>query len=125
MNPALDSANWSRTASTVNLEMGIPRVVRAYGEINRMIDSILLGIAIRTPTYSPPPASTIEEISVSLGGIVTRLPVSLVDELPILLLIVLRADLFPYYFRALAFGSVDCKTQSPDSANTLPGQPTK
>jgi hypothetical protein len=48
-----------------------------------------------------------------------------VDEPLILLLIALVADLFPHCFGALALSSVDCGTQSPDSANTLPGQPTK
>jgi hypothetical protein len=77
----------------------MPNVVPVWGETNRMTDSIFWGIANRTPTYFPPPASTIKEISASLGGNVTALPHSLVDELLILLLIALVADLFPHCFR--------------------------
>jgi hypothetical protein len=60
---ASDSASCSRTASTVKRDIGMPNVVLVCGEINRMIDSILSGISLRTPTYLPPPASTIEDIS--------------------------------------------------------------
>jgi hypothetical protein len=63
---ASDSASCSRTASTVKHDIGMSNVVLVCGEINRMIDSILSGISLRTPTYLPPPASTIEDISASL-----------------------------------------------------------
>lgn len=74
----------------------MPNVVLVCGEVNRMTDSILWGIASSTPTYFPPPASTIKEISASLGGNVRALPHSLVDEPLILLLIALAANLFPH-----------------------------
>src|ERR1700758_911319 len=48
----------------------MPSVVLVCGEMNRMIDSIFSGISPRTPTYFPPPASTIEDISASLKRIV-------------------------------------------------------
>jgi len=64
-NAASDSARCSRTASAVKREIGRPRVVLVCGELNRTIDSILCGISFKTPTYLPPPAATIDEISVS------------------------------------------------------------
>ena len=63
---ASDSVSCSLTASTVKRDIGMPNVVRVCGEMNKMIDSILSGISLRTPTYLPPPASTIEDISASL-----------------------------------------------------------
>src|ERR1700732_817520 len=63
---ASDSASCSRTASTVSREIGIPSVVFVCGEMNSTIDSILSGISFKTPTYFPPPASTIEDVSASL-----------------------------------------------------------
>jgi hypothetical protein len=73
---ASDSASCSRTASTVKRDIGMPSVVLVCGEANRMIDSIFSGIALRTPTYLPPPASTIEDISASLKRIVIAFPTS-------------------------------------------------
>jgi hypothetical protein len=67
---ASDSASCSRTASTVKRDIGMPNVVLVCGEMNRMIDSIFWGISLRTPTYLPPPASTIEVISASLKRVV-------------------------------------------------------
>jgi len=64
-NAASDSARCSRTASAVKREIGRPRVVLVRGELNRTTDSILYGISFKTPTYLPPPAATIDEISVS------------------------------------------------------------
>jgi len=58
---ALDSASCSRIASTVNREIGMPNVDLVCGEMNRTTDSILSGISLKTPTYLPPPASTIED----------------------------------------------------------------
>jgi hypothetical protein len=62
---ALDSANCSRTASTVNREIGTPRVDFVSREMNRTIISVFSGIFFNTPMYFPPPASTIAEISAS------------------------------------------------------------
>jgi|HubBroStandDraft_4_1064222.scaffolds.fasta_scaffold00422_8 hypothetical protein len=64
-NAASDSARCLRTASTVKLEIRMPSVVLVRGELKRTTDSILFGISFKTPTYFPPPAETIDEISVS------------------------------------------------------------
>jgi hypothetical protein len=84
-------------------------VVLVCGEMNKMIDSVFWGIAARTPTYFPPPPSTIVEISASLEGIVTAFPLSLC-----VLYIVPN-----HYARRFI------PAQLADSADTLLGQPTK
>jgi hypothetical protein len=71
---ASDSASRSRTASTVRREIGMPRVVLVCGEMKRMIDSIFSGIAFTMPTYLPPPAFTIDDISASLKHVFTAFP---------------------------------------------------
>jgi hypothetical protein len=70
---ASDSASCSHTASTVKRDIGVPNVVLVCGDLNRMIDSIFSGISLKTPTYVPPPASTIEDISASLKRAVIEL----------------------------------------------------
>ena len=66
LKAASDSASCSRTAATVKRELGRASVVLVCGETNRTKDSIFPGISFITPTYLPPPASTIEHISASL-----------------------------------------------------------
>ena len=68
LNAASDSASCLHTASTVNREIGMPNVDLVCGEMKRTIDSIVSGISFKTPTNFPPPATTIEDISVSLKG---------------------------------------------------------
>jgi len=73
-NAASDSARCLRTASTVKLEIRMPSVVLVRGELKSTTDSILFGISFKTPTYFPPPAETIDEISVlpkSIAGAVS------------------------------------------------------
>jgi hypothetical protein len=65
LKAALDSTSCLRTASTVNREIGTPKVDFVSREMNRTIVSDLSGTPFKTPTYFPPPASTIAEISAS------------------------------------------------------------
>jgi hypothetical protein len=62
---ALDLANCSCTISTVNREIGMPKVDFVSREMNRTIISVFSGTSFNTPMYFPPPASTIAEISAS------------------------------------------------------------
>jgi hypothetical protein len=65
LKAASDSASCLRTASTVNREIGTPKVDFVSREMNRTIVSDLSGTPFKIPTYFPPPASTIAEISAS------------------------------------------------------------
>jgi hypothetical protein len=75
LKAASDLASCSRTASTVKRELGRPNVDLVCGEVNSTTDSTFPRISFITPTYLPPPPSTIEHISASLKarGILLRL----------------------------------------------------
>ena len=47
--------------------MGMLKVDLVCGEMNTTINSVRPRISSNTPTYFPPPASTIEDISISLN----------------------------------------------------------
>jgi hypothetical protein len=68
LKAASDSASCSRTAATVKRELGRARVDLVCGEVKSTMDSIFPGISLITPTYLPPPAATIEDISPSFNG---------------------------------------------------------
>ena len=74
LKAASDSASRSRTASTVKRELGSPNVDLVCAEVNSTMDSTFPRILCITPTYLPPPASTIQRISASLNvrGILLR-----------------------------------------------------
>jgi hypothetical protein len=68
LKAASDLASSSRTAAIVKRELGKARVDLVCGEVKSTMDSMVPGISLITPTYLPPPAATIEEISTSLNG---------------------------------------------------------
>ena len=76
LKAASDLASCSRTASTVKRERDRPNVDLVCGEVNSTMDSTFPGISFITPTYLPPPASTIEHISASLKARGILLPPS-------------------------------------------------